>query len=173
MLALSRKKDEAVIINDDREITIIEIKGDQVKIGISAPKSVPIYRKEVYMQIQNANKEAAQSVDIKNIKEISQGLRVIGAGAAADHDGVFLRTLGSKQRNAREVQHLKDIGVAHLILDREAEEVELLHGILGFQGEKGNVFFSHDLVKIGPGRINALTPDIVTLVEHIIKNLDA
>ena len=62
MLALSRKKDEAVIINDDIEITIIEIKGDQVKIGISAPKSVPIYRKEVYMQIQNANKEAAQSV---------------------------------------------------------------------------------------------------------------
>ena len=70
MLALSRKKDEAVIINDDIEITIIEIKGDQVKIGISAPKSVPIYRKEVYMQIQNANKEAAQSVDIKNIKEM-------------------------------------------------------------------------------------------------------
>ena len=70
MLALSRKKDEAVIINDDIEITIIEIKGDQVNIGISAPKSVPIYRKEVYMQIQNANKEAAQSVDIKNIKEL-------------------------------------------------------------------------------------------------------
>ena len=70
MLALSRKKDEAVIINDDIEITIIEIKGDQVKIGISAPTSVPIYRKEVYMQIQNANKEAAQSVDIKNIKEL-------------------------------------------------------------------------------------------------------
>ena len=70
MLAVSRKKDEAVIINDDIEITIIEIKGDQVKIGISAPKSVPIYRKEVYMQIQNANKEAAQSVDIKNIKEL-------------------------------------------------------------------------------------------------------
>ncbi len=70
MLALSRKKDEAVIINDDIEITKIEIKGDQVKIGISAPKSVPIYRKEVYMQIQNANKEAAQSVDIKNIKEL-------------------------------------------------------------------------------------------------------
>lgn len=70
MLALSRKKDEAVIINDDIEITIIEIKGDQVKIGISAPKSVPIYRKEVYMQIQNANKEAAQSIDIKNIKEL-------------------------------------------------------------------------------------------------------
>ena len=50
MLALSRKKDEAIIINDDIEITVIEIKGDQVKLGISAPKSVPIYRKEVYVQ---------------------------------------------------------------------------------------------------------------------------
>lgn len=62
MLALSRKKDESIIMNDDIEITIIEIKGDQVKLGISAPKSVPIYRKEVYVQIQEANKEAANSV---------------------------------------------------------------------------------------------------------------
>lgn len=61
MLALSRKKDEAIVINNDIEITVIEIKGDQVKLGISAPKSVPIYRKEVYIQIQEANKEAASS----------------------------------------------------------------------------------------------------------------
>lgn len=59
MLALSRKKNEALIINNNVEITILEIKGDQVKIGISAPKEVPVYRKEVYLQIQNANKEAA------------------------------------------------------------------------------------------------------------------
>ena len=44
MLALSRKKDEAIVINNNVEIKIIEIKGDQVKLGISAPKSVPIYR---------------------------------------------------------------------------------------------------------------------------------
>jgi carbon storage regulator len=65
MLALSRKKDEAIIINDEIEVTIIEIRGDQVKIGITAPKSVPVYRKEVYAQIQNSNKEAAsQKVDV-------------------------------------------------------------------------------------------------------------
>ncbi len=63
MLALSRKKDEAIIINDNIEIKIIDVKGDQVKIGITAPKSIPIYRKEVYVQIQEANKEAAASVD--------------------------------------------------------------------------------------------------------------
>lgn len=70
MLALSRKKDESIIINDDIEITIIEIKGDQIKLGINAPKSVPIYRKEVYEQIQEANKEAANSVDADALKQL-------------------------------------------------------------------------------------------------------
>ena len=65
MLALSRKKDEAIIINDNIEVKILEIKGDQIKIGISAPKSVPIYRKEVFTQIQEANKEASESVDME------------------------------------------------------------------------------------------------------------
>lgn len=59
MLALSRKKNEAIIINNNIEISILEVKGDQVKVGINAPKEVPIYRKEVYLQIQEANKEAA------------------------------------------------------------------------------------------------------------------
>lgn len=70
MLALSRKKDEAIVINDDIEIKVVEIKGDQVKIGISAPKSVPIYRKEVYVQIQEANKAATNSVDADTLKNI-------------------------------------------------------------------------------------------------------
>ena len=58
MLALSRKKNEAIIVNNNVEITILEVKGDQVKIGITAPKEVPVYRKEVYLQIQNENAEA-------------------------------------------------------------------------------------------------------------------
>ena len=62
MLALSRKKDESIIINNDIEITILEVKGDQVKIGVKAPKSVPVYRKEIYVQMEESNKEAAKSV---------------------------------------------------------------------------------------------------------------
>lgn len=58
MLALSRKKNEAIVINNNVEVTVLEIKGDQVKLGISAPKEVPVYRKEVYVQIQEANKES-------------------------------------------------------------------------------------------------------------------
>ena len=62
MLALTRKKGEALVINNNIEITVLEIRGDQIKIGISAPKDVPIYRKEVYFQIQQEN-EAAISAD--------------------------------------------------------------------------------------------------------------
>jgi carbon storage regulator len=71
LLALSRKTDEAIIINDDIEIKVIEVRGDQVKLGISAPKSVPIYRKEVYAQIQKSNKEAAKSdVNMSDLKKL-------------------------------------------------------------------------------------------------------
>ena len=62
MLALTRKKGEALVINNNIETTVLEIRGDQIKIGISAPKDVPIYRKEVYLQIQQEN-EAAISAD--------------------------------------------------------------------------------------------------------------
>lgn len=58
MLALTRKKGESLVINNNIEITVLEIRGDQIKIGIQAPKEVPIYRKEVYMQIQKENEEA-------------------------------------------------------------------------------------------------------------------
>ena len=70
MLALSRKKNEAIIVNNNVEITILEVKGDQVKIGISAPKEVPIYRKEVYLQIQEANKEAGNAEGIEALKNL-------------------------------------------------------------------------------------------------------
>lgn len=69
MLALSRKKNEALIINNNIEITILEIKGDQVKIGITAPKEIPVYRKEVYLQIQEANKEAMTTEGMENLAD--------------------------------------------------------------------------------------------------------
>lgn len=70
MLALSRKKNEALVINNNVEITILEIKGDQVKVGITAPKEVPVYRKEVYMQIQQSNKDAFGSENMEALKDL-------------------------------------------------------------------------------------------------------
>ena len=70
MLALSRKKGEALVINNNVEITILEVKGEQVKIGISAPKEVPIYRKELYVQIQESNKEAMNEDALEGLKNL-------------------------------------------------------------------------------------------------------
>ena len=70
MLALSRKANESIVIGNDIEVTILEIKGEQVKIGITAPKSVPVYREEVYAQIKDANKEAASDAVQENLKSL-------------------------------------------------------------------------------------------------------
>ncbi|MBQ3584631.1 MAG: carbon storage regulator CsrA [Lachnospiraceae bacterium] len=70
MLALSRKKDEAIIINNNIEITILEVKGEYVKLGISAPKSVPVYRKEVFLQIQESNQEASTVETVEALKNL-------------------------------------------------------------------------------------------------------
>lgn len=61
MLVLSRKRDQAIMLGDNIEITIIEIQGDQVRLGINAPKNVSIYRKELFIEIQEENKKAASS----------------------------------------------------------------------------------------------------------------
>lgn len=70
MLALSRKKNEALVLNNNIEVTVLEIKGDQVKLGITAPKEVPIYRKEVYVQIQEANKEAGNAEGLNALRDL-------------------------------------------------------------------------------------------------------
>ena len=60
MLVLSRQKDETIMIGDDVEITIVDIRGDKVRIGISAPSEVPVHRKEVYDAIKRENLAAAK-----------------------------------------------------------------------------------------------------------------
>ena len=70
MLALTRKKGEALVINNNIEITVLEIRGDQIKLGITAPKDVPVYRKEVYLQIQQENQEAISLDGIEALKGI-------------------------------------------------------------------------------------------------------
>ena len=63
MLVLTRKAGESIIIADNIQITIIETKGDQIKLGIKAPKDVEIHRKEIYDVIQQENKQAINQVN--------------------------------------------------------------------------------------------------------------
>ena len=70
MLALTRKKGESLVINNNIEVTILEIRGDQIKLGISAPRDVSIYRKEVYLQIQDENKAALETNNAEALKNL-------------------------------------------------------------------------------------------------------
>jgi carbon storage regulator len=59
MLVLTRKKNESIMIGDSIEIKVLEIEGEQIKLGIIAPKHIDIHRKEIYIAIQEENKQAA------------------------------------------------------------------------------------------------------------------
>jgi carbon storage regulator len=63
MLVLTRKTGEAIQIGEDIEISVVSVKGDQVKLGINAPKNVEIHRKEIYLTIQEENAEASKGID--------------------------------------------------------------------------------------------------------------
>lgn len=69
MLVLSRKKNESIIIHDDITITVVDIRGDKVRIGIDAPKQVPVHRKEVYDAIEREELEAARDRAILAIEQ--------------------------------------------------------------------------------------------------------
>ena len=73
MLVLTRKKGQALVIGNDIELTIIDIQGDQVRLGIDAPRSVTIHRKEIYEEIKNENLSAAAGKEI-DIKVLNQKL---------------------------------------------------------------------------------------------------
>ena len=74
MLALTRKKGESIIIGDDIEIVLLGINGEQVKLGVLAPKKIPVYRKEIHLQIKEEN-QAALNVSAGNLKDLADAVK--------------------------------------------------------------------------------------------------
>jgi len=74
MLVLSRKRDESIMIGDDIEITVVEVRGETVRLGLTAPKSIAVYRKEVYEAIQRENVAAARSSG-QDLSRVAKALR--------------------------------------------------------------------------------------------------
>jgi carbon storage regulator len=70
MLILSRKTNEKIMIGDDISVSIIEIRGDQVRIGVDAPKTVKVFRQEVFDAIKAENKAAAESIKVLPVLKI-------------------------------------------------------------------------------------------------------
>ncbi|MCG7379571.1 carbon storage regulator CsrA [Paenibacillus sp. ACRSA] len=74
MLVLSRKKGESIVIQDHIEVTVLAVEGDTVRIGITAPKHIDIFRQEIYASIQEANRESATPL-AANIEAFMERLR--------------------------------------------------------------------------------------------------
>ena len=77
MLVLSRQRDETIMIGDEIEITVVDIRGDKVRLGITAPRQVAVHRKEVYEAIKRENADAAR-VQIDDLNEANRNLRKPG-----------------------------------------------------------------------------------------------
>jgi len=74
MLVLSRQRDESIIIGDNVQITVVDIRGDKVRLGIVAPAEISVHRKEVYDAIQRENRKAASmSSDLANASPPPRG----------------------------------------------------------------------------------------------------
>jgi carbon storage regulator len=82
MLVLSRKKNESIVINDDITIVVVEIRGDKVRLGVEAPKEIPVHRREVYDAIRNGN--AAETTS--GTAETTSGTAETTSGTAGEPD---------------------------------------------------------------------------------------
>lgn len=82
MLVLTRRPGESVMVGDDVVITVLEVRGDVVRLGIRAPRSVPVHREEVFLELRAANQEAASSTESEGAVEALS--RLIGSEGEKD-----------------------------------------------------------------------------------------
>jgi carbon storage regulator len=80
MLVLTRKSNQSIMIGDDIEVSVLAIVGEKVRIGIQAPRDVPVFRKEVYLEIQDEHRDALKSEDV--VAEVDAALQGLGEVSA-------------------------------------------------------------------------------------------
>ncbi|HEX8854895.1 MAG TPA: carbon storage regulator CsrA [Thermoleophilaceae bacterium] len=80
MLVLTRKANQSIMIGDDIEVSVLAIMGEKVRIGIEAPRSVPVFRKEVYLEIQQEKAAGAEHADRAEVNEALERLKSSQSG---------------------------------------------------------------------------------------------
>ena len=78
MLVLTRKSNQSIMIGDDIEVSVLSVMGEKVRIGIQAPRSIPVFRKEVYLEIQQERFEAGEQGSEQTRDQVDEALRKLG-----------------------------------------------------------------------------------------------
>ena len=78
MLVLTRRLNQSIKIGDDIEITVVEVRGDQVRLGVNAPRDVSVHRKEVYLQIQQENRAASAAPEASSLDSLGDAITTQG-----------------------------------------------------------------------------------------------
>ncbi len=100
MLVLSRQRDETIMIGDDIEITVVDIRGDKVRVGITAPARIAVHRKEVWEAIKAENQRAARVGD-GDLASLGQSLERVAKGRGRSTGAALSRRLGPGGREGR------------------------------------------------------------------------
>ena len=111
--------------------------------------------------------------DVKHVKEIGDRLRIVAARTSTDHKRILHRPFLCLKWDPGKIKNLQNIGITHLILQRDPEKIKIPDRLLRFQCKQRNMLLTHDLIQIHPRRIHSLAIYVIPLIEHIVKDLYA
>jgi carbon storage regulator len=111
MLILTRKPGESLYIGDHIKVIIVEIKGNQIRVGIEAPSDVRIYREEIYLQILEENKNAAEAGPVEALAGLSEAWKDIGGSAKNAPSGARSLMSGAKPAGLPQPGNTGGVGV--------------------------------------------------------------
>lgn len=122
MLILTRKPGQSLYIGDDVKITIVEIKGNQIRLGIDAPTQYRIYREEIYLQIQEENQRAAETVEMPDWQGLPQQFYGQSAGKVSKKPGPRSSSIGALKTT--EYRGVTSAGVEVVVRRKKSQKTD-------------------------------------------------
>ena len=121
------------------------------------------------VKLHNGREHILALTDVEQVEKVRHRLGVEGARTAADDDGVILRAVTGSERNARKVEHIQHIRVAHFVLERKGNEIKDIQRVAALERNQRQVMQLHLLLHIDPRVINPLAPDVGMLVQGAVQ----
>ena len=134
---------------------------------------VPPFALGLAVEVENLRRHLLPFSQREKVDKVRQRFRVHSADAAGKHQPLQTRAIPAQKRHPGQVQHIENIGIAHLIADAEGDKVEVLHRVAALQGIERNLVLAHGRLHVPPGRKDSLAPHAVHVVHDAIENAHA